>query len=53
MVDWNGDGKQDMTDSFIDRELYTQNTGKDGGGVGWLGWLLLGLGLLAVIVLSV
>ena len=53
MVDWNRDGKQDMTDSFIDYELYTQNTGKDGGSAGWLGWLLLGLGLLIIILLSV
>ena len=54
MTDWNGDGKQDLTDSFIDYQVYKEvSGGEPSEGLGWLGWLLLGLGLLVVLILSV
>lgn len=54
MTDWNGNGKQDPGDSFIDYHAYKEVNGEEPSeGLGWLGWLLLGLGLLVVIILSV
>ncbi len=53
MFDWNGDGKEDLTDSFVDHEVFHDVGGDGGSRFGCLGWLLLGLGLLVVILLSV
>ena len=51
MVDWNGNGKQDLSDSFIDRELYRKSAGADGEQSDWLFWLLLALGIVVLVIL--